>query len=597
MPTGGGKTVVFSDIIRENVGASCAIAHRQELVSQISIALARNGIRHRIIGSKEVVRVIVKLHTDELGSSFYDPSAACAVASVDTLVLRNGTGKDGDFYYQTIDDKVLKFGPRVNGRWPRLGVVVPQVPTGALSGLKPPRDIDANLVAWFNSVTLWVMDEAHHVLKENKWGTAVSMLPNAWGLGVTATAGRADGKGLGRHTDGVFDSIVLGPPPRELINSGYLTDYRVIAPGSDIDLSEVTVSKTTGDYSPAKLKKAVRKSRIIGDVVKHYLKWAPGKLGVTFASDVETATDIAAGFNAAGVPAEIVSAKTPAVERTAIIRRFKNRELLQLVNVDLFGEGFDLPAIEVVSMARPTQSYSLYVQQFGRALRIMISPELMARWDSYTDEQRLAFIAASYKHIAIIIDHVGNVDHHKLPDKPRIWSLDRRDKRAKSAPSDVIPVRTCGNPKCASVYERTHSICPYCGHRPEPAGRSSPEQVDGDLIELDAATLANMRGEVAQVDLDPAKYRAQLAAKYMPYPGQVANVKRHVIRQEAQAGLRASIAWWAGLQRAKNRPDSESYKRFFFKFGIDVLSAQALNTREALTLAERINIELGRMEE
>ena len=50
LPTGAGKTVLFSDIIHDHKGASCAIAHRQELVSQISLALARDKVRHRIIG-------------------------------------------------------------------------------------------------------------------------------------------------------------------------------------------------------------------------------------------------------------------------------------------------------------------------------------------------------------------------------------------------------------------------------------------------------------------------------------------------------------------------------------------------------------------
>jgi len=209
-------------------------------------------------------------------------------------------------------------------------------------------------------VTLCVIDEGHHVLKDNKWGTAFQIFPNAKGLLVTATPDRADGKGLGRHADGLVDAMIEGPTMRDLINQGYLTDYRVFAPPSDLDLSQVTTS-ADGDYNKAKLKAAVRKSHVIGDVVTHYLRIAPNKLGITFATDVETATDIAAQFNAQGVPAAVVSAKTSDADRVAILRRFKNRELLQLVNVDLFGEGFDLPAIEVVSMARPTQSYGFYV--------------------------------------------------------------------------------------------------------------------------------------------------------------------------------------------------------------------------------------------
>src|ERR1035437_3941441 len=88
LPTGGGKTVVFADIITNNPGPSVAIAHRQELVSQISLALARDGVRHRIIGPTSIIKWIVQLHITELGRDYYDPSARCAVAGVDTLIRR-----------------------------------------------------------------------------------------------------------------------------------------------------------------------------------------------------------------------------------------------------------------------------------------------------------------------------------------------------------------------------------------------------------------------------------------------------------------------------------------------------------------------------
>jgi DNA repair protein RadD len=231
------------------------------------------------------------------------------------------------------------------------------------------------------------------------------MFPNARGLGVTATPVRADGKGLGAHHDGVMHHIIEGAGMRDLIQQGFLTDYRIFAPPSDLDLTGVTRA-ADGDYNKKQLKQRVRRSQIIGDVVAHYLRIAPGKLGLTFATDVETATEIANRYRAAGVPSEVVSAKTPTGQRIEILKRFKRREVMQLVNVDLFGEGFDLPALEVVSMARPTESYGLYCQQFGRVLRPLPG-----------------------KTVGIIIDHVGNVVRHGLPDKPRRWSLDRREKR------------------------------------------------------------------------------------------------------------------------------------------------------------------------
>lgn len=529
LPTGGGKTVVFSGILANYRQPSCAIAHRQELVSQMSIALARCQVPHRIIAPDATVRRIVQLHARELGATYYSPSAPCAVAGVDTLIRRT-----------------------------------------------------SELRRWSESVGLWVNDEAHHVLTENKWGTAVEMFPNAYGLGVTATPVRADGKGLGRQADGVFDTMIEGPSMRELINDGYLTDYRIFAPLSDVDLSDVPVG-STGDYNPQKLKKAIRRSHVIGDVVTHYLRICPGKLGVTFASDVETATDIAAKFNAAGVPAEIISAGTPDMKRAEILGRFRRREILMLVNVDLFGEGFDLPAIEVVIMARPTESFGLYCQQFGRALRLMLDGLLP---DNRKD--RLRAIANSSKPVALIIDHVGNVVRHGLPDAPREWSLDRRPKGKRTMAEDAIPLRNCLNPECMQVYERVHPECPYCGHHPEPSSRSAPEFVDGDLFELDPAVLAAMRGEVEQVDKDPLDYRAELQAKNCPIIGQNHHVKRHMARQEAQSVLREMMAWWAGYQRAAGHSDAESYRRFYYRFNIDALSAQMLDTDKAIELAGKI---------
>lgn len=522
LPTGAGKTVLFSSILADEPGASCAIAHRQELVSQISLALARNGVRHRIIGQDPVIRMIVRLHMEEVGANYVVPNAKCAVASVNTL-----TGK--------------KFS----------------------ESLKP----------WLPTVRLWVQDEAHHVLRDNQWGRAAVMFPNARGLGVTATPLRADGNGLGRHADGLFDAMVIGPSMRDLITMGFLTEYRIFAPPSTFQRDQVAVSQTTGDFNLDQMRKAVASSslvvhdekQIVGDIVQHYQRIAPGKLGVTFVPDIVTAEEVASQYVAAGVPAEIITGKTPDDERYKMMRRFKNRQTLQLVSIDVLGEGVDVPAIEVVSMGRPTESYGLYVQQFGRALRLLDG-----------------------KDRAIIIDHVGNVMRHGLPDAPREWSLDRRERRS-SGKSDAQTIRACLNPECGAVYERFRDACPYCGTPvPPPAERSRPEFVDGDLFELDPAMLEQMRGAVARVDMTPEAYREQLARQGVPQIGIMANVKRHIERQETIGTLREAMAVWAGYERAAGLSDREIFRKFYIEHGHDWMTAQTLKRDEALGLAERV---------
>lgn len=514
LPTAAGKTVTFASILHDHNGYGVAIAHRKELVNQISLALAREGVVHGIIGPQSTIKDICNDHARQLGAVLYDPNAPIKVAGIDTLIKRK-----------------------------------------------------SDLAHWSHQVSLWVTDEAHHLLRSNKWGQGVEMFPNAYGLGVTATPCRADGRGLGQHADGVFTHMVTGPSMRVLIDRGFLSDYRIFCPPSDIDLTNVDIARN-GDYNQPRLARAVRESHLVGDIVEHYLRIAPGKLGVTFATDVETATDISAQYNIRGVPAEVVSAKTPTRIRNEIITRFRNGEVKQLVNVDLFGEGFDLPAIEVASFGRPTQSYSLYVQQFGRALRVLDG-----------------------KDHAIIIDHAGNVIRHGLPDRERAWSLDARERRPRMAnPEDDIPLRYCI--ECTQPYERVLVTCPWCGTKWVPASRAGPDHVDGDLFELDPQVLEVMRGEVARIDEDPLLLRDRM--NHYGSPAIVVNsaVNNHTKRTEAQAILRDRIAWWAAWYHAQGQSDPEIQRRFWHMFGTDVMSAQTLGRNEATQLALRVDTQI-----
>lgn len=545
LPTGSGKTRTFCDIIRANEGGSIAVAHRQELVLQMSLTLAEYGIRHTIIASTKTVQMIITEHQLMFGECFYDPSSKVAVASIDTLIRRGDSIK--------------------------------------------------NLI---QSVTLWVMDEAHHVLRANKWGTGVelftkvnqlrAMLPNARGLGVTATPCRADGRGLGAHASGVFHDMIVGPSMRDLINMGYLSEYRVIAARSNFDRSNIKVSKATGDFSLNSMRAEVGKSslvvsddkaQIVGDIVQSYLKFAKGKLGITFLPDLETAARVAEQFNEAGVPARVITGKTKSGERALIMRMFRARKILQIVNVDILGEGADVPACEVVSEGRPTESYGLYVQHFGRAIRLFEG-----------------------KTHGIYIDHVGNVKRHGLPDAEREWTLDDRERKSKED-KDIVATRACMNEECLSTYERYLKVCPYCGAPvPPPSERNGPEWVDGDLFELDAETLAQMRAAISEInrpiDHTVAEYRADLVSKNVPQIGVIAHVKRHIVKrtdhQNAASAIKDMMAVWAGYKRADGRTDAEIFRIFYITFGVDWLTAQSLKADKMNKLCERIFDKVGK---
>ncbi len=533
--TGGGKTVLFCNIVAEMNVPTVVISHRQELVGQSALALNREQVPHGIIAPEAIQRQIITLEQEMHGRSLFSPRAPVRVAGVDTLIN-----------HDTADP-------------------------------------------WLRQTGLVVQDEGHHVANDNKWMQAQAMFPSARGLLVTAHAIRADGRGLGRPPagDGLVDELVVGPCARELISRGFLCDYRLIAPPSDIHVDDIRIGDS-GEYNQTEVRARVHGSKtIVGDVVKHYRKFADGKLGITFAVDVQAAAEIAAKYRSEGIPAEVITAKTPLAVRGQLMRKFRAREVLQLVSVDVLGEGVDVPAVEVVSMARPTASFQLYGQQFGRALRMMLTDEQNATWNDRTDAQRLAEIAASAKPKAIIIDHVENYLHHGLPDVERPYSLARRERSSRKKKLDDIPLRYCVNPECLIAYEATLSACPECGEpKPPPARRGTPEEVDGNCLELDPEVLHAMRVEQAKVD-GPARIPPGAADIVMR-----SIHKNHNAQREAQHELRRAMALWAGWRTHIGRDQAEVQREFFYKFGHDVLSAQVLGVGEAEELRARIAAEL-----
>jgi type I site-specific restriction endonuclease len=101
---------------------------------------------------------------------------------------------------------------------------------------------------------------------------------------------------------------------------------------------------------------------------------------------------------------------TPKEERRALFPAYAEGEFQYLVNVGVTTEGFDEPGIEVVVMARPTKSRSLYAQMVGRGTRTL--PGVIDHIDE--SEHRKEAIAESGKPSLEVIDFVGNAGRHKL---------------------------------------------------------------------------------------------------------------------------------------------------------------------------------------
>lgn len=307
VPTGGGKTVILSYLVdrRRGSGRALVIAHREELILQ-----AADKIR-QIVPDLNVG--IVKAGRNEHAVNDAGP-VDVIVASVQTLV----SGKRLD---------------------PIVGTV--------------------------NTV---VIDEAHHAAAET-YLTVMKRLgsfddPDILTVGVTATAGRADGVGL----KAAWQEIVYQRGILQMIGEGYLVDVKGYEIETDLDYS--TVRSSGGDYTDASLGEAMADSTAIDAAALGYKTYASDRPGVAFTPTIALAEELALHLVKYGIPAEHVSGRTPTDERKAILRRLHTGDTQVVANAQVLTEGFDEPRVSCVLIARPTRSQTCFIQMAGRGLRL-----------------------------------------------------------------------------------------------------------------------------------------------------------------------------------------------------------------------------------
>lgn len=399
LPTGGGKTIVFS-YISANTAArgkkAIILVHRVELLRQTFEKLQWAGVKVGLINPN---------YTPDI-------TAPVQVASVQTL------------------------GRRLNFL----------------------RAFDPDLI---------VIDEAHHAIA-GTWRTCIEAVSTARVLGVTATPVRGDGKGLGLEAGGIFDDLIVGPQVADLIAAGYLVQPKVYAPLQKLDLSGVKISM--GDYDKKELEVRLDKPSITGDAVDHYTRLCAGAPAVAFCVNKAHAEHVAMAFREAGYRAAAVDGDMDDANRKRILGGLGNGQVQVVTSCDLISEGTDIPAIGAAILLRPTASLGLYLQQVGRALR-----------------------PCEGKDRAIILDHVGNVLTHGMPDEPREWSLAGEDRRNRGKKQAEKPVNLKQCEKCYAVHKPA-PVCPSCGYKYEVAGREL-QQVDGSLQEVSAEDAARIRKE------------------------------------------------------------------------------------------------------
>lgn len=301
---------------------------------------------------------------------------------------------------------------------------------------------------------LVVVDEAHHT-PAGTWSRILEAYPDAHVLGPTATPCRADGRGLG----GFFRVMIKGPSMAELIASGFLAPFRVIAPAKP-DLTRIGVRH--GEFKLDELAAVMDQPKLVGDVVTQYHRYGEGRKAIVYALNRKHAGHIHNSLGEANIVAAVIDGETPVDERDALLRKFAAGEIQVIVNVGVFVEGTDIPDVGCIIIARPTKSIGLYLQMVGRGLR-----------------------SAPGKPDCIIIDHAGVVEMHGFPDEPIEWPLapDKKlrqplkESRSKRRAMALVDCPECGGAR----WQGSH--CTGCGWRPRTRGEAV-DVVDADLVPM-----------------------------------------------------------------------------------------------------------------
>lgn len=310
MPTGTGKTRLFTSIIRDisiwglrhNINYRILIiAHRSELIEQSSRSLDKYRIKHGVLaGTMKDKR---------------DLTQTIQVASIQTITHPANQCM--------IDD--LKFD-------------------------------------------FIIIDEAHHAVA-NSYQKLWEYCPDAKKLGVTATPWRMNNSGFAQ----IFDAYIPSMSIKDFIQKGWLATYQYysIPISSELvkSIESIREFDIEGDYKNSALVEVCDTSKIRAQLYDSYEKNVLGKKGIIYSISREHSEHICLQYRSRGVAIENIDSKTPAKLRENVIQAFRNGEIDIIVNVDIFSEGFDCPDIEFIQLARPTKSLVKYIQQVGRGLR------------------------------------------------------------------------------------------------------------------------------------------------------------------------------------------------------------------------------------
>lgn len=531
-PTGSGKTVIFSYIANGaiNQGSKVVIlVHRQELILQTSLALAKFQIPNAIIAPASVIKSSAQIQYRELGRNYIDLNSPCVVASVQTLgrrldeftnyfdfiitdecfvgdtLIKTKNGykkikniKSGDFVY-TFNEKECFFEYKpvekrlkkpLNENLIRINNIIctENHLFFTKNNWKKAKDLtisDFLLNEYFNFVKIKSITNVKKNNEDSVYDLTVADNHNYFVNGFLVHNCHHAVAGQWRNvTDRNPNAFLLGltATPERLdgkglgIESGGVYEKLVLGPSVKSLIERGYLSQPRVFAPPINFDDSALRT-IAGDYdVKQMSEMLdqPQIIG----DCVRHYSKICPNMPAIAFCSTIEHARHTAEQFCNAGFNFKC--------IDGTMSDFDRrDAIEGLGSGRYDGLTSCNIISEGTDIPVVGCAIFLRKTKSlslYLQQAGRVLRPYSGKEYSIILDHVRNVENHGFPEDERDWSLEGRRKQKRD--EDEIFIRTC--PQCYACYKSSLRACPVCGFGAENAIKSQREIefIDAELVEI-----------------------------------------------------------------------------------------------------------------
>lgn len=274
------------------------------------------------------------------------------------------------------------------------------------------------------------------------------------------------GSPVGKHLVKLYNHLVVGPQPHELVLAGFLTPYRHFE-RQRADISQLQLDGS-GEYTEESQEQVFSTDEVYEGICDD-LRKCPFKKALIFTSSIHHCEQTAERLRQNGFKCVTVHSGLKGQEDFNLFQ-FQHGLVPICVSVGILTKGFDFPAIDCVGILRKTTSLALYLQMIGRASRVLPGEE------NITLEKRK-------KQLFWVFDYGQNCKKHLPWDYERDWPSIWQGKQKKEG---VSPIKRC--PQCDYINKARARICEYCGYEWSTSLIEEPEMPSPEtiLVEVNA---------------------------------------------------------------------------------------------------------------